>query len=110
MKNLNKNIIMSDYEKLKKLGIKLYEKRRFDECISVLKTLSWLMYNYNIVYTDDDIENIIISLASKYYTVKKVNTNNTYVLFYDYWAIDARWLTTIYLSALLKKWYDDNVV
>lgn len=106
MKNLNKNIIMSDYEKLKKLGIKLYKKRRFDECISVLKSLSWLMYNYNIIYTDDDIENIIISLASEYHTVKKVNTNNTYVLFYDYWAIDTRGLTTIYLSALLKNGYN----
>lgn len=102
---ITKQLILSDYRKLKKLALFLFSKKKYIQCIKVVKTLANFMYNFNIIYCDDVIEDILLKLASKYMQQKDLIPDQNTVLFYDFWALPTRGLTTIYIKGLLANNY-----
>jgi len=106
---VTKDIVMKDYNKLKSIALKFYENRKFEESLISIEVACDLMYNFNLLYCDDDIENLIHTISRIYchddneiYFSPKENK----VAFYDYFALDNRGLTQQYLRALMKLGYE----
>lgn len=58
------------------------------------------MYSFNIIYTDDDMENMLSEIGE---ILLKPNNK---VIFYDYLVIDNRGLTQQYITALIELGYE----
>ncbi len=106
---VTKDIVLRDYNKLKSIAFKFYEKRRIKESLISIEVACDLMYNFNLLYCDDDIEKLIHTISRVYchddneiYFSPKENK----VAFYDYFALDNRGLTQQYLRALMKLGYE----
>lgn len=102
---ITRNLVEKDYSILKANLIKSYLKDDFERIIKFLKIIGRLMYNFNIFYTDDEVEEIIKKCSNKLnIDIKK--TEEKRVIFYDYFSLDNRGLTEQYLEALMKLDYD----
>ena len=98
---ITKKSIISDYNKGKQIAKYNYTKKRYIECLQVIQFLSHMMYNFNIIYADDELEILLQKVSRKLFPVFESRRNNI-VLFYDYWGWETRGLSHIYLKALLK--------
>ena len=103
--NITKDKVLADYNRLVALAEKLFDKKRYEDCVAVIKTASLLMYNFNIVYTDERLENLLHKIGDFYIRELPAKKNDKIVLFYDWWCWETRGLSTIYINALLKNGY-----
>lgn len=101
---ITRELVLRDYNKLKKLAEKAYLNGKITDCLDYVSFLSFLMYNFNIIYADDEIENLLRNISKKY-LCKNVKLDRKTVLFYDWWGWETRGLTNIYLNALVKNNY-----
>lgn len=102
---INKEKILSDFNKLVIIAEKLFDKKQYKDCIAVIRTAALLMYNFNIVYTDERLETLLHKIAVVFIAELPAETDDRTVLFYDWWALETRGLTAIYVKALLKNGY-----
>lgn len=101
---ITRELVIRDYNKLKKLAKKAFLNGKITDCLDYVSFLSFLMYNFNIIYADDEIENLLRNISKKY-LCKNVKLDRKTVLFYDWWGWETRGLTNIYLNALVKNNY-----
>lgn len=99
---ITKEKIIKDYEKLVSLAENLFRKNRYEDSIVVIRTAAFLMYNFNIIYTDEKLENLIHKIANVFIAELPAENYDKTVLFYDWWALETRGLTAIYVKALLE--------
>lgn len=60
------------------------------------------MYQFNYIYVDDDLEMILENIAEKINLNKKINKKiDNRIVFYDYWGLETRGLTSQYIKALI---------
>ncbi|MEF9933464.1 MAG: hypothetical protein RR864_05280 [Cetobacterium sp.] len=109
-KKITPEILIKDYEKLKKKSQKYYSENKMKDSLDSIFILAKLMYNFNLKYTDDDMEkllkqisNSIFGKTSKDFS-KKIEEKK--VIFYDYFALDNRGLTEQYLQGLIDLEYE----
>lgn len=101
---ITRELVLHDYNKLKELAEKSYLTGKTKDCLDYISFLAFFMYNFNFIYADDEIENLLGNI-SKNYPCKDIKVDRNTVLFYDWWGWKTRGLTNIYLKALVKNNY-----
>ncbi len=85
----------------------LIEQRSLNEALAKLFNLAYLLYEYNQIYTDDDLEEDLKLLESTIIAdVISGELNENVVLFYDGFGLNGRGLAEIYLDAIDEAGYD----
>ena len=102
---ISSDIVKNDYKKLKRLCIKSYNKKKYEKTIDYIKILSYFMYNYNLFYKDDTIEDVLQKLSYELFEKKMIDKKERTILFFDYFALDGRGVSLIYLKALVELKY-----
>ena len=108
---VDKERILSDYEKLKRLAKKSLARRNgYGFCSLCMQKAAALMYEANLFYADDDLESLLALLCESFFGGKPhiakrraalgSGPRKKRILFYDYFALDNRGLTEQYLAAL----------
>ena len=64
---ITRELVIRDYNKLKKLAKKAFLNGKITDCLDYVSFLSFLMYNFNIIYADDEIENLLRNVSKKYH-------------------------------------------
>ena len=89
------------YKKLSKAAGKAIEKGRYNDCMLYINAAANLAYNYNWIFTDPFLEDIICTLASKIKRYKEECHITQKCVFYDAFSMDNRGLTQQYIRALM---------
>jgi hypothetical protein len=106
---ITKEMVQNDFSKLKDYAIKSYFKEEYSQSLCAIETASKLMYTFNIVYTDDDLEKLLSNIAVKILSGEQkrcTKSKDKRIIFYDYFAIDNRGLTRQYIKALIDLEYE----
>ena len=106
---ITKEIILKDYNKLKQLAENSLNKEKYNDAEFFIKRAATLMYNSNIIYKDDDLENMLKELSDKVLSECQKFCqfeNSKRIVFYDYFVWDNRGLTEQYLDALINLNYE----
>lgn len=107
---VDKDVILGDYEKLKRLAQKGDERNDLDFSALCIKKAATLMYESNLIYADSDLEAALGLLSEKVLPQKvdfeKSGRKKKRIAFYDYFALDNRGLTEQYLAALFDSGYE----
>lgn len=92
--------IVSD---LKKSAHEAYEKNKYDEALSLVSICASVLYQTNIYYRDDDLEELIQKLAGNVCNrPSNYHKNEDVCLFWDGFGLNDRGLAQIYLKALSR--------
>ena len=106
---ISKELILRDYQKLKSLAAKNIRHKHWESACIFTKMAANLMYNSNLIYADDELEEnlkkIAESVLEKPVFEKGIEARKK-IVFYDYFMLDNRGLTEQYLSALLDSDYE----
>jgi len=109
-KKITPEQINYDFIKLKNHSIKLFNKNKIDQSLKTIEVACNLMYNTNIKYVDDDLENLVVKISKQIFKNEQVKMNVEYednkIVFYDYFALDNRGLTQQYLRGLMDLNYE----
>ena len=112
MSNASLDEVILDYTKLIKMA-KIFERIGLSglslKCVHVA---AFLMYNFNIIYHDDRLEqilknsadNLLAGFRRKVFLPESLSEEK--LVFYDFFSIDNRGLTEQYLRAVLEIGYD----
>ncbi len=105
---LSKKIVSNDYSKLKKLAFKLYKHKDYYGSLEIINLLSIFMYNFNVIYTDNELDILVKNISKQTLKIKKFHkqNNDKNIIFYDWFALDDRGLTLIYLKSLIELGYN----
>ena len=104
---IDKKVILHDYAKLKQLALKFSNKKDYSNAVYYMQRASVLMYNSNLFYSDEDLENLLQFISKQAITSNAVKQNHKKrMVFYDYFVIDNRGLTEQYLDALFSFDYE----
>lgn len=110
MKNkITQKKVMNDFNKLKKYANKCYEQGDYSQSLCAIETASKLMYTYNVLYTDYDMEKMLSDIALNILDGKQreiTKCKEKKIIFYDYFAVDNRGLTQQYITALIDLEYE----
>lgn len=96
--------------KIKKY-IRISIKRdKIDKAMKLIKSVAYSFYDFNQVYTDDDLENYSYNISQKLKVkyqgrLDKYSFDFNTVLFYDGFGFDVRGVSKMYLNALKKNNY-----
>jgi hypothetical protein len=106
MKTITPVVVMKDYNKLKKLADTLFFLKLYSLAMYVIDNAARLMYGFNIIYVDDELETMLTRISKKLNKknepLAKMNNDKTKIIFYDYFSIDNRGLTEQYLQGLYR--------
>lgn len=107
-KKITEKKIIKEFEKLKKLSEIFFKLKLYGTSLEILSILSKLMYNFNLVYTDDQCENLLKKISEKTLNSieKRERVKLKRIIFYDYFSLDNRGLTEQYLEALISLKYE----
>jgi len=107
---LDKNILLSDFTRLKEAANHYIRKRKYELAIKMIEFASELMYNYNVILHDDEIEHQIQKISRDIFSEDKarilISARSERIVFYDFFGLDFRGLTQQYLSALFSLGYE----
>lgn len=104
---INKNVILKDYNKLKKIAKRNLSINNMEAACFYTQKAATLMYNYNLIYSDDELEDFLRIVASKIIDATSYKTiESKRIVFYDYFVIDNRGLTEQYLEGLFNSDYE----
>lgn len=108
MKKINRQMVMRDYNKLKKLSKLCYFIGLYSWAMDMISNAAMLMYNFNIIYCDDELEILSKKVSIKILKQNKKNIvrKKNKVVFYDYFSIDNRGVTEQYLQGLMDNDYE----
>lgn len=107
---VTKEEILKDYNKLVSLAEKYFAKKQYERSVTAIKTAALLMYNFNLIYTDERLESLLHKIADVYIPQLSIERTDKAVLFYDWWGWETRGLSNIYIKALLANGYKVIVV
>lgn len=106
MQKLSKQKLKHDYDKAILLSEKSLQRGNISEAIKFVQVAAKWMYNYNICYADDRIEEIILNIAKRFSMPIITQKREKRIVFCDSFAIDNRGLSLIYVKALVKLGYN----
>ena len=97
-------------KKLKRLIISSISKGKYEVAFNSLETVARILYDFNQVYTDSDVERELLDISSFYKLQYKHNLDiykkkDNVILFYDGFGLDIRGVAKMYLNALIKNGY-----
>ena len=100
---ITKERVFKDFEKLKQFSYEAYKNDKLSMSIEYAKNAARLMYNFNFIYTDDKLEELIVLLSKKIFVNQEsiVETYEKRIVFYDYFSLDNRGLSEQYIKALV---------
>ena len=106
--SLNKEIIISDFNKYKKLGKEFSERGKYNQALNLLQYSSLLAWKFPFKneFCDLEIENYLIDIGNKIIGDITFNGKNNKVVFYNTQIIDRGALTQQYLNYLIEKKYE----
>lgn len=107
---VTKEKVLSDYNRLVALSKKLFAKKRYEDCLSAVKIAAFLMYNFNLIYADEHLETLLHKCGDIFVPPLPSSSDIKTVLFYDWWILETRGLSTIYIKGLLQNGYKVIVV
>ena len=96
-------IILKDYNKLKCLAKNALAEKKYSIAAVLMTKAATLMYESNIFYRDDELEELVLLLGKEYINVTPSaghQAGNKRLVFYDYFVMDNRGLTEQYIEAL----------
>jgi len=103
-------LVMRDYNKIKKAAEKLVALKRYSRAIGMISSAARLMYNFNTIHVDDDLESMLTQIGKGLHEalpeIDNMTLNQNRVVFYDYFSLDNRGLTEQYLQGLIDNNYD----
>lgn len=94
-------LIKSIYLKLRRQAEKEYNSQNYEMSLKYIKTLSRYMYIYNLIYSDNKMENLLSNISKKVIKIKPYDSIKKNVLYYDFIGLDNRGLSYIYIKALV---------
>ena len=98
---ITKKFVEGIVSNLKKSANRAYEKNKYDEALSLVSICAAVLYQTNICYRDNDLEDFIEKLAGNVCTrPNNYQKNEDVCLFWDGFGINDRGLVQIYLKAL----------
>lgn len=103
---------MSKFDKLQaniKCKLKTYtQKKKYEDVLAYTEMLAELLYAYNQVYVDEELEKNLLKVSKEIMDVHELTANDmtNKVLFYDGFGLDIRGLALIFLKALTKMNYE----
>lgn len=106
MYKISRQKLKHDYNKAIFLSERNLSRGNLELAIKYIQVATKWMYNYNICYADDRIENIISNIAESFDTPKVKGKKEKRIVFCDSFAMDNRGLSLIYVKALIKLGYD----
>lgn len=100
-----KKIISSIKKKIKKN----INKSRYNNALDLISMAAIILYNANLCYVDDELENFIDQIACKIIrtSCNVESLNSETLLFYDGFGLNSRGLAQIYIKALCE---NNNVI
>ena len=102
MSDLAEREITSTYNKIKASAGKSFAKGDYDKCLDQIELSANIAYNFNYIYKDDYLEDLLASLSGKMFGK---STDATVIsgrfVFYDYFGMANRGLTQQYIKALI---------
>ena len=99
------NTIADDYAKLQAIILKLIKRKKYEKACFFMMKAAVLMYNANLIYTDDELEHYLNELSCMVLPESSVmgfTGGKDRILLYDYFVLDNRGLTEQYLSGLMS--------
>ncbi len=100
---ITKKYIENIVSDLKKFANKAYEKHKYDEALSLVSICSSILYQTNIYYRDNDLEELVEKVAENVCTKpSNYQRDDEVCLFWDGFGLNDRGLAQIYLKALCK--------
>lgn len=105
---LDRRIADKNCMKLKRIAKRYLKTKKYDKALKTISLLGDMMYNLNITYSDDEIENMIktISYELLHSRISNLKGRNKRILFFDGFGLDTRGLALIYIKALTEANYD----
>ena len=107
---ITKEVILKDYQKLKRLVDKSVKQGKWENACCFVKMAANLMYNSNLIYADDELESFLKTISEKILEAPDVKKSEggtkKKLVFYDYFMLDNRGLTEQYLEALFDSDYE----
>lgn len=104
---INKNTILRDYTKLKHLALRFADKKDYAKAVFYMQQAAFLMYNINLLYTDDELENLLKCISEQIIVrCSEKKQSKKRIIFYDYFVLENRGLTEQYLEALFSFEFD----
>ncbi|PRY53668.1 hypothetical protein B0I27_103138 [Arcticibacter pallidicorallinus] len=102
---INEVDINQAFEKIKRLANGKFLKQEYGSSLAHIESAAIHAYNFNIVYTDPDLEEMIEKISSKLFEQVSNRSNTGRILFYDSFGWENRGLTQQYIRALIKLGY-----
>ena len=101
-----KEYIYKSLAETKKAISRCINNKRYDDALSLISLCASLLYQTNIYYVDNDLENALRIISQKLiinsFSNKDYNANEDSLVFYDGFGLNDRGLIQIYLKALCK--------
>lgn len=92
--------IRSYYQELVENALQYLADNKIDKCVSNIEASSYLQYNYNYIYTDDVVEQIIKKISDLLLVTDNSVCDDNIIVWYDSFSWDNRGLTQQYIDAL----------
>ena len=103
MTKLTLPLIRNVFCKIKSLALREFENKNYEASLKHIETAAEIAYNFNWIYTDEELENLLINISNSIILEKKPFIPiEGKVVFYDVFALDNRGLTQQYLRALIS--------
>lgn len=100
---ITKKFVENIVSDLKKSANRAYEKNKYDEALSLISICATVLYQTNIYYRDNDLEDLARKLSGDVCSrPKNYQKNEDVCLFWDGFGINDRGLAQIYLNALRR--------
>lgn len=99
---LTKDLIYRHLILFKKKSKEKIKKMNYKGAIKYLELFALLSYNYNLFYTDDEVEGQLSIISKDLLGINKIHPQCKRIIFYDSFAIDNRGLTQQYLRAIFS--------
>ena len=103
MTKITHEFVIGDYEKLKNNSKKALHNNQYNDAYAFAETAAKIAYHLQFLYTDDDIEDILVRIANLTLQKREFFPRKERFVFYDFFGIDNRGLTQQYIRAL-KMW------
>jgi len=105
---VTETIVLRDYNKLKRLASFSYTAGLYSWAMDITRVAASLMYNFNIIYYDEDLETLLEKISKKVICKRPVKSagKNKKIVFYDGLSWDNRGQTEQYLQGLIDNDYE----
>lgn len=96
--------VVRNFNILKRYANKAINSRNYEKGFHIINKAAWWMHRFNAIYSDEELESIMLSSSRKLYPITKIvpQPENRSITFIDGFCFDNRCLTQQYLSAIAR--------